>query len=63
MLEALRGDAWVRARLQDSGFDAAAHATGEPTCVCRSLDASGANGFQPAANDASRCEVWTHASP
>ncbi len=56
MLEALRGGAWVRARLRDSGFDAAARATGEPPCVCRSLDAPGANGFQPAANYASRCK-------
>lgn len=63
MLEALCGDAWVRMRLEGAGFDAAAREMDEKACVCRSLDATSTSGFQPAANDASRCGGWTHAGP
>lgn len=63
MLEALRGDAWVRMRLESAGLDASTHESGDRGCVCRSFDAAGASGLQPAANDVSRGEGRTHACP
>lgn len=63
MLEALYGDVWVRVRLDGTGFDATVREMDERTCVCRSLGAAGASGFESAANDASRCEGRTHAGP
>lgn len=53
MLEALRGDAWVRMRLDGAGFDVIGREPGEPVSVSRSRDAVG---FQRAANDAFGCK-------
>jgi hypothetical protein len=63
MLEALCGDAWVRVRLEGTGLDVTACAMGDQGSAFGSLGAASASRFEPAANDASRCEDWTHAGP